>query len=71
LTKQALMLSAILRYYDEAKKALEEGAELGDLLKLSVLEDIARAKLIPEDSMNEFDALTKRIGDAVNAQPKY
>ncbi len=71
LVKQFRMLSAILRYYDEARKALAEGADLQSLLALEPLEKIARAKLIPEENLGEFDELEKEITEALTAVPKY
>ena len=71
LKKMLRLLSVILRYYDEAKKALAEGADLRRLLDLEPLADVARAKLIPEDDPAQFDALEAKIGEATMEMPKY
>ncbi len=60
LAKQFRLLDVILTYYHLAKEALDKGTSLETLLALPVKERIARAKLIPEDDMAEFD---KILGD--------
>jgi V/A-type H+-transporting ATPase subunit A len=60
LPKQFRLLDVILSYYRLAEKALDKGTPLETLLALPVKERIARAKLIPEDDMAEFDKL---LGD--------
>lgn len=70
LKKQFKMLDLILSYFEIAKPALEEGALLNSLLTLDVLEDIARAKLIDEDKLEEFDALKDRLTQEIAALPR-
>ena len=70
LSKQCRMLNAILFYYDEARTALKEGVPLDALLNLDVLDDVARAKLIPEDKPEQFAALEKNISDTTRALPR-
>ena len=66
--KQALLLDAILHFYAELTKRLDGGAELASLLGLPVMEDISRAKLIPEDGLDErFAELKRNIGAALDA----
>jgi V/A-type H+-transporting ATPase subunit A len=60
LRKQFRLLDVILSYYRLAEKALDKGTPLETLLTLPVKERIARAKLIPEDDLAEFDKL---LGD--------
>lgn len=67
LKKQFRLLAVILHYYAEAKSALANGASLTDLITLPVLEEISRAKLIPEDELVKFDELEKRISESVKA----
>jgi vacuolar-type H+-ATPase catalytic subunit A/Vma1 len=43
------MLRAILRFHRSAQKAIEEGAELGNVLALGVREGIAKMKFLPEE----------------------
>ncbi|HPI92445.1 MAG TPA: V-type ATP synthase subunit A [Deltaproteobacteria bacterium] len=65
--KQFALLKTILHYYDEARKALGNGALLGDLLVLEVLDDIARAKLIPEDALDRFTGIERKITENTGA----
>jgi len=64
LKKQFLLLNLILRYYDEIRTGLADGATLEALLKLNVLEDITRARLIPEEELDRFSSIE---GDIVNS----
>ena len=70
LPKQYRLLNIILVYYDEARKSLKEGVPLDALLKINVLDDIARAKLIPEEKPEQFTALEKNISDTTRALPR-
>lgn len=68
--KQYRLLASILRYYEGARNALQEGAPLDGLLKVDVLDHVARAKLIPEEQLDQFNQLDQQIEDAVNAVPR-
>ncbi len=70
MPKQLRLLSVILHYYDEARAAMKDGAELLKLLDLKTMDDVARAKLIPEDKPEEYDALKQRITEEIQALPK-
>ncbi|MCC6694627.1 MAG: V-type ATP synthase subunit A [Candidatus Hydrogenedentes bacterium] len=70
MPKQLRLLNVILHFYDEARKAMKEGAELAGLLSLKTMDDVARAKLIPEDKPSEFDALKERITIEIKALPR-
>lgn len=70
LAKQLNLLKVILHYFDEARTALKAGATLSALFGVSVLNDIARAKLIAEDKLNEYEALKRRISDEIAALAK-
>jgi len=65
LKKQFRLLATILHYYDEAQPALAEGTPLNKLISLDVLEDIAQAKLIPEDNLDAFGELENKISEAI------
>ncbi|NLF58309.1 MAG: V-type ATP synthase subunit A, partial [Candidatus Hydrogenedens sp.] len=71
LPKQFRLLSLIQHYEDEARAALEQGAELNALLTLPALEDVSKARLIAEDNLGAFDALKAKISEAVAALPRY
>jgi V/A-type H+-transporting ATPase subunit A len=70
MPKQLRLLKVILHYYDEARTAMKDGAELSALLDLKTMDDVAKAKLIAEDKPEEFDALKQRITEEIQAIPK-
>ncbi len=70
LPKQYRLLNTILFYYEEARNALKEGATLDSLLKIDSLDDVARAKLIPEDDLEQFAAMEGKISESVRALPR-
>lgn len=70
LPKQFKMIDTILHYYDKAQPALAEGVALNRLLSLPVLEQIARAKLIPEDQLSQFDQIKDAITKEIEALPR-
>lgn len=57
LPKQFKILKLILGFYDEAKKALNNGVYLNEILKISSRESIARSKNISENELEKFDSL--------------
>ena len=70
MEKQFKMLDVILTYFNEARPALEAGALLNSLLSLKVLEDIARAKLIEENALHQFDAIKDKLTREIAALPR-
>ncbi len=68
--KQFRMLSLILHYFDAVRPALQEGVTLHHLLNLNELEAIAKAKLIPEDGLEQFAAIEQRITESIAALPR-
>lgn len=60
--KQAAMLATILGFHKEASAAVTRGANVKDIAALSVKDDIARMKYIPEDV---FDDKIKEIQEKV------
>ncbi len=66
LKKQYLILKAILNFYDEGNIALEEGVELDKIINLNVKVDIARAKYIKEDKLDNFEELFRKIKNSFN-----
>lgn len=63
--KQFRLLRLILIFYERIKKAFKEGATLVALTKLDVLEDIAKAKFIPENDLKRFDMIEKKIDSSI------
>jgi len=65
LPKQFRLLKLILHYFDQARPALAKGVPLSKLLTLEVLDEVSKAKLIPEDAPRQFEELENKIADAI------
>ena len=65
LPKQYKMLKLILEFYHQGLEALENGAELSQVINLPVRERIGRAKYIPEDQLDVLDEIAKQLRDEV------
>ncbi len=69
MRKQYLMLRAILHYYHQGLKALEEGRSLESVISLKVREKIAQMKYVPEEDPGvleayvEIDRAFKALGE--------
>lgn len=61
LPKQFKMLNLILGFYDEAKKALDAGVYLDEILKIESREGISRSKNISENELEMFDELFETV----------
>ncbi len=59
--KQFLMLRNIVDFYDLAREAMEQGAEIDAIVKLDALGGIAGMKRIEEDNIEQLDALLEDI----------
>ena len=67
INKQYKMLALVMLFYEEARKALDKGANFDRLMALPIREDIARFKMVPEDEVDEWyasrrDELIKEMG---------
>ncbi|MCX7715751.1 MAG: V-type ATP synthase subunit A [Clostridia bacterium] len=66
LEKQYLMMMLVMAYYDNALNALNQGADIEKLVKLSVRERIGRFKYIPKEKIEEeYDAIIKELGNEI------
>jgi len=63
--KQYRLLRLILHFHRQAARAIQAGASLDKILSLPVREEIARAKLIPEDNLAAFDQIMANIEKGV------
>ena len=61
--KQFKILELIMLLHDRSKESLGAGKPIEDLVALDVKEEIARAKYIPEDSLDRFEEIKKSIVD--------
>ena len=61
LTKQYLMLKAVLAYYHLAQDAYEQGKDIDVILNVPVRTEIARAKYVAESELDRLAALPEQI----------
>jgi len=62
LHKQYRMLSLILKFYEEAGKAISAGVSINKITKADVIERIGRAKYVEEANVDkEYDAIENAI----------
>ncbi len=66
LDKQNKMLKLVLSFYDEGLRALGNGVYLRDIENMEVRNRIARAKNIPEDSIDQIDDIEKELKEEVD-----
>ncbi|WP_059005182.1 V-type ATP synthase subunit A [Bittarella massiliensis (ex Durand et al. 2017)] len=69
--KQGAMMRLVLAYFDEATKALNQGASVESLVKLPVREQIGRFKYTPDEEMereynNVLHQLQSEVADLLN-----
>jgi V/A-type H+-transporting ATPase subunit A len=65
--KQYLMLKLVLTFYHEGKAALERGVSIGQVVSLSLREEISRARFMEEAKIGELENLQKKVKDEMNA----
>ncbi len=72
LEKQYLMMKLVLAYYDESQKALDQGADIEDLVNLKVREQIGRYKYTPvtegsDEGLNEaYENILKELASELS-----
>ncbi len=66
LKKQYLLLKNILQFHKSAENALDKGVKLSEIVALPVKEKVARAKMIPEEKIDELEKLEQEIKQAVS-----
>ena len=65
LEKQFLLLRLIMTFYEEAGKAIAADVEIADVLAIPECEEIAAAKFISEENLDEFDVLERKVTEAI------
>lgn len=68
LDKQYKMLKLIRTFNDEARRAVENYADLDEILELSCKEKIGRSKYIEESNLDEFEEILKEITTQIRAR---
>lgn len=67
IKKQYLMLKTVLNYYDVSLEALRKEISLDSLISLSVREDIAKMKFIPEEDIEkEREKISRKLKKEVD-----
>ncbi|WP_164509064.1 V-type ATP synthase subunit A [Clostridium rectalis] len=66
LIKQYKMLKLVLKFGEEAEKALKAGVYLKDILSLEIRDKIARSKYIDESNMNDIDDIWSNLTDEMD-----
>lgn len=67
IKKQYLMLKTVLNYYDVSLEALRKEVSLDSLISLSVREDIAKMKFIPEEDIEkEREKISRKLKKEVD-----
>ena len=61
LNKQVKMLSVIMQFYREANSALKDGADINEIVKMEIRNDIARAKYVPDGDVEGYIAKTSEV----------
>ena len=71
LDKQTALLSLIFKFRDEAKKAIDQGADIEEIASLGVREQISRAKSISfENYEKEYKSISEQIVKEMNSLKK-
>ena len=65
LTKQFKMMKLIMHFHHEAQRGAERGANLLELLKLPVREQIARARYLAEDDLKQMETIEAAIKEQI------
>jgi V/A-type H+-transporting ATPase subunit A len=74
MTKQFEILDTVLHFHKQALEAIEAGVETADIFKLTVREEIARAKYIPQSELDKIvrikQTITEQTKALSNSQPQ-
>jgi V/A-type H+-transporting ATPase subunit A len=67
LKKQHRIIKLVLSFYDEAMARVEAGEEIdmNELFRLPVRVEVARAHFIPEEELERFEELEKKLREAI------
>ena len=55
------MLKLVIKFYDLADKAIDNGADFNNLFNLAVRSDIAKIKHIPEDQIDKMNKIEEHL----------
>ena len=66
MTKQYRKLRLIMQAHRASESAVENGVTIDDLAKLPVKEEIARAKFVSEEELDEIDRIGERVEEQIS-----
>lgn len=66
LEKQNLILKMVLAFYDEGRRALENGIYLNEIMDLPIRDRIARAKYLSKDRVSEIEDIIKDLQKTID-----
>jgi len=66
INKQKIMMEVIMHTNAEMKKAIRGGVSPGDLFELPLKEEVARMSYIPEDHLDDIEAIKEHINSQIN-----
>ncbi len=61
MEKQYEMLETVMHFHSQGLEAIEAGVDTAEIFKLSVREEIARAKYIPQEEVEKISTIRKTI----------
>jgi len=64
--KQKVMMEVIMHTHEEMKKALRSGISPRELFDLPVKEEITRMRYLPEDRLEDIEAIKKKVTSRIN-----
>ena len=68
LKKQYMLMNLVVAFYEQAKEALDQGANIQGLIKMDVREKIGRFKYIPESEIDEeYKKLRREISNSTDS----
>lgn len=65
ISKQYMMLFTILKFKEQAEKALDAGVDLNNILGLAIRDNIARLKYIQEKDLSKIDDVLKGLDNEI------
>lgn len=66
LEKQDKMLKLILEFYNQGKRALDQGVYIREIEGMEIRERIARAKYLPEEELDKIDEIEVELKESID-----
>ena len=66
LKKQYMLMNLVVAFYEQAKEALDQGANIQGLIKMDVREKIGRFKYVTEENLDgEYETVMKNLASEI------